>query len=284
MNSKNLLMFIGGVIVGAVAGVLGTKKYFQKKCDEQCDMYHQDLEKYYKNDELKKYKHGPDKEKEFEDDQNEENQTDSTPGGRMSSEERKAIKGKFNELRSGHVKTDYAAMYKEKGRVNDSGDDKLVMRDPEENIDEEDQSEEDETTDCRTCFYYQEDTGTCAVDLLTFESNHCEEYVPVSSEEDEEAFNQHQRTKNKKPKIISAEDYSSLPAHIDQDTLYFYSFDEVLVDDNDDEIEDPALLVEDALTKYNFAESDERVIFVMNYATETCYEIQKVDASWEDSH
>lgn len=101
---------------------------------------------------------------------------------------------------------------------------------------------------------------------------------------EEQAFEDHRKNMNKAPKIISVETYSNLPAHIDQQVLYFYSYDEALCDENEEIIEDPGLLVGDALNKYDFADSDERCIFVMNYATDTCYEIQKVDASWTDSH
>lgn len=87
----------------------------------------------------------------------------------------------------------------------------------------------------------------------------------------------HQRNKDKPPKIISVDEYENLPPEIDTQTLYFYDLDETLVDDNDEEIEDPSRLIGDALTKYDFIDSDEKTIFVFNPALDTAYEIQRVE-------
>ncbi len=106
--------------------------------------------------------------------------------------------------------------------------------------------------------------------------------IPI---EDEEAFDEHQKNKDKPPRIISSETYSELPASVDKSVLYFYTYDETLCDgDTEDVIQDPETFIGDALTKYDFIDSPERVIFVMNYRLNTCYEIQKVDASWSDSY
>ena len=75
-----------------------------------------------------------------------------------------------------------------------------------------------------------------------------------------------------------------MPAHIDKEVLYFFAHDEMLTDDNEEPVEEPERLVGDALTKYGFNESDEMIIFVMNYNLDTCYEIQKLDSSWTDTH
>lgn len=113
---------------------------------------------------------------------------------------------------------------------------------------------------------------------------------PLDDEEEttttpeEEAFDEHQKNMDKPTEIISAEEYGSLPAYIEQQALYFYAYDEVLTDEEDQMIDEPEILVGDVLTQSDFIDNDERVIFVMNYSTDTCYEIQKVDASWTDSH
>ena len=86
------------------------------------------------------------------------------------------------------------------------------------------------------------------------------------------------------PKIISADTYGELPAHIDKEVLYFFAQDEMLTDDNEEPVEEPERLVGNTLTKYGFNESDEMIIFVMNYNLDTCYEIQKLDSSWTDTH
>lgn len=100
---------------------------------------------------------------------------------------------------------------------------------------------------------------------------------------EEEVFEEYQKNKNKPPRIISNEAYSNLPANIDKEVLYFYAYDEVLCDEDEEAVEEGDL-VGNALTKYGFKDNDERIIFVMNYSLNTCYEIQKVDASWTDLH
>lgn len=107
--------------------------------------------------------------------------------------------------------------------------------------------------------------------------------VDEVSAKEEEMFDEKEKNKTKPPRIISAEDYSNLGPGIDQETLWFYTYDEALTDDNNEVIEDPERFVGDALTKYNFIDSDEINIFVMNYELNTCYDIQKVEASWTDS-
>lgn len=114
-----------------------------------------------------------------------------------------------------------------------------------------------------------------------------EEDTEEPNEEDimtpeEEADDIHERNRNKPPKIISIEEAGALPAWVEQETLYFYSYDEVLADENHEEITDIERLIGDALTKYDFIDSDEKVIFVMNWAIDTCFEIQKVQASYDD--
>lgn len=101
---------------------------------------------------------------------------------------------------------------------------------------------------------------------------------------EEEAFDEHQKNMHKPPKIISADTYSELPAHIEKCVLYFYAYDEMLCDENEEPVEEPGRLIGDALTKYGFVDSDERIIFVMNYSMDIAYEIQKLDMSWTDTH
>lgn len=101
---------------------------------------------------------------------------------------------------------------------------------------------------------------------------------------EEEAFNEHQKNKNKSPKIISADAYSELDAHIETEVLYYYAYDEVLCDENEQPIEEVDWIIGDSLDKFGFRDNDEQLIFVINYALDTAYEIQKVNASWTDSH
>lgn len=233
MNIKNILYFIGGIIVGGSVSVFVTKKHFQEKYKAYYEEDRNYLETYYgKTNEYRK------KKKEENEDPSEMDV--SRPGGRMTPEERASVKEKLQK--NYEQTTNYAAMYK-----------------------------------------------TSSDDIDPAEMEHPEEGEPEPTNDqnevsEEKAFEDHQKNMNKPPKIISVEDYSNLPAHIDQQVLYFYSYDETLCDENEEIIEEPELLIGDALTKYDFVDSDESCIFVMNYATDTCYEIQKVDASYSDSH
>lgn len=108
-----------------------------------------------------------------------------------------------------------------------------------------------------------------------------EEHLPLEAEA---AHDRHQRDKNKKPKIISFEDAMELNNTIESETLYFYSYDEVLCEENGDVIEDPGLFVGDCLEKYGFVQNDEEAIYVMNYELDTCFEVVKKFESYEVEH
>lgn len=275
MNIKSILLFIGGIAVGGTAGVFGTKKYYQNKYQKRYEEDHNALEEYYNRaDEYKRTEHD---EEEIEDEST-PNETNSRPGGRMSSEERMRVKKQLN--RNWEETTNYAKMYKGA----EPGEEDPAESEYPKDQGEEGEEDSDMTHNCRNCFHMA--GGVCSGDNEEFDYDaayvECDDFKSISPEE--EIFDNYQKNKNKPPKIISAEDYSNLPAHIDQEVLYFYAYDEMLTDDEEEPVEDPAILIGDALTKYGFADNDEQIIFVMNYATETCYEIQKVDASWTDTH
>lgn len=86
------------------------------------------------------------------------------------------------------------------------------------------------------------------------------------------------------PKIISAEESDKLPSFIDQQVLYLYLYDYTIVDEEDNEIDDPERLIGDCLDECNFYDDNEkRIVFIMNYSLDTCYEVQKVFGSWENN-
>lgn len=277
MNIKPILTFFAGLVVGGATGVFGTKKHFEEKYQKRYEEDHDALEEYYHRvDEYARKEKEP--EEDSENDQN-DLEMDSRPGGRMSAEERRAIKEKLHKNWEGT--TNYAAMYK--GPRVDSAEKEHPLDQGEEG-----EMDPEDLTICKHCKHYDEEITWCNQhDIETDPGDTCPDFeddrVDDTSPE-EEAFDEHRKNMNKPPKIISAEAYSNLPAYIEQEVLYFYAYDEVLCDENEEEIEEPAILIGDALTKYDFVDSDERILFVMNYATDTCYEIQKVDASWTDSH
>ncbi len=96
----------------------------------------------------------------------------------------------------------------------------------------------------------------------------------------DEVNEEHQKHKFDPPRIITEEEYSALPPHIDTQVLYFYHYDETLVDDEDDVIEDPAVLIGSALNDSGFIDSDDTMLFVYHPGLDTAYEIQRVDGAW----
>lgn len=103
---------------------------------------------------------------------------------------------------------------------------------------------------------------------------------PVEADIEESGEN-HKANRNRPPRIISVDDLEDVPAYYDQKTLFYYTIDEALTDEEDELVDEPALLLGDCLDKYNFRESDEKVIFVQNFALDTIYEVTKVVSSYE---
>lgn len=97
----------------------------------------------------------------------------------------------------------------------------------------------------------------------------------------DEFFKEHQKKKGRKPRIISVEEAANLPEYIDAMTWFYYATNDVMVDEDEEIIEDPERYIGDALTKYDFANNDEKRIFVMNYELDTCFEIMKILGSYE---
>lgn len=96
------------------------------------------------------------------------------------------------------------------------------------------------------------------------------------------ATEDHRANMHRPPKIISEEALGELPGYIENQTLFYYSLDDTLTDEDDQIIDDPDYLLGDTLDKYNFRESDEKMIFVRNFALDTVYEVQKVDGAFEE--
>lgn len=282
MNMKNILLFVGGLAVGGAAGVFGSMKYFQNKYQKQYEEDHAALEEYYhRTDEYARGDH--EDEEEFEDDGVNPMEMDSSPGGRMTAEQRAEIKEKLNKNWEGT--TNYAGMYREKNGYTEG-----KLAEAQHPLDQGEPGEAEPSNvepECVNCSYFDPEEGYCTVsDEHVNDDDSCSDFKEKVETPEEEAFEEHQKNKNRSPKIISAEVYGGLPAHIEKKVLYLYSYDETVVDeDNDDEpLTEPERLIGDALTKYGFIDNEERIIFVMNYALDTCYEIQKIDASWSDTH
>lgn len=275
MNTKSIMIFFGGMVSGAAAGVLAVRTHYKKKYEAD----YAALEEYYRG--VDKYARQDHDEDENEDEDDGINSPETRPGGRMSQEERKEIKEKLN--RNWEGTTNYAGMYRVKDGVTEQ-----KLAEAQHPLDQGEAGETDPgdiEPECVNCSYFDPEEGYCTVsEEHVNDDDSCSDFKEKVETPEEEAFEEHQKNKNRPPKIISAEAYGELPAHIDKEVLYFFAQDEMLTDDNEEPVEEPERLVGDSLTKYGFNESDEMIIFVMNYNLDTCYEIQKLDSSWTDTH
>lgn len=108
------------------------------------------------------------------------------------------------------------------------------------------------------------------------------EEEPTEREAAESATEDHNRNKDKPPRIISEEALGDVPSYYESKVLFFYRLDDVVTDEEDNVVDDPEYLLGDCLDKYNFRESEEKLIFVRNYALDTVYEVQKINAAHYD--
>lgn len=114
--------------------------------------------------------------------------------------------------------------------------------------------------------------------------NYAEMYKSKTEEESdsyegsksEKMNEEYDRNKNKPPRIISYEEAGNLAEHIRAETLFYYTENDVVTDEDGNVIEDYPRLLGDCLEKYDFVDSDEMLIFVMNYELGICYEVQKI--------
>lgn len=292
MNKRELGIFIGGLLTGAVAGIGGTLAVFKRKETKAADQYEtiksgKTISGVVKKSLMEEFDDIADiyRRKDHNEKTPEEGEV-ARPGGRMSPEERQRTKEMLQ--RNYEQTTNYAKMYKI------SSEDPAESEYPEDDEERHDPTCETEENQneikyrCRTCDSWKD--GFCIlIQEHVNKDDWCEDWDPVTIDQDietpeEEAFDEHRKNMNKPPRIISAEDYANLPSYIDQEVLYYYAYDEMLCDENEEPVDEPSDLIGDALEKYGFADSDERLIFVMNYATDTCYEIQKLDQSWTETH
>lgn len=125
---------------------------------------------------------------------------------------------------------------------------------------------------------YYTPTSTSEEDETVFNGDPEElEKTSLEAEINEEAAAWHKENIHREPRIISKEDAQNLPGFIDTTDLFYYAEVDVLCDEEEEEIDQPYLLIGNALDKYGFRESDEQFLYVMNYQLDTCYHIQKIE-------
>lgn len=226
MDKKNIIFFIGGAVIGALAGVFGTRRHFDQK---YAKMAHESLEI-------------------MEEEYQRRLENNYIPVETVKEESNPPIKAETREaLLRNHEGTNYAAVY---GTLHPDSSKKNSQVDISRNV----------TTDWTPA---PEDEGP----------------------EVEESTARRETNKGRKPRLISARAVHELDDNIDICELQFYTEDEVLANgDTENRIHDVSRLVGDCLQKYDFVNSDERMIYVMNDELNTCYEIVKIDASYEETH
>lgn len=240
MNNKNIIFFIGGTVLGALAGVFGTRTYFDKKygamARESLEIMEEEYQRRLENNYI------PVKTVKEESEGQEQ----------ITAETREAL------LRN-HEGTNYAAVY---GKLHPDSSHKNAHLQISRNI-----------------------LGNeITVDAIEDEEDPLVEFDETIAHV-EEAVARHEANKGRKPRLISARAVHELPDEIDISELQFYTEDEVLADgDTEEKIHDVARLVGDCLQKYDFVNSDERTIYVMNDELDTCYEVVKINASYEETH
>lgn len=247
MNNKMIFSFVGGLIAGGGIGFVAASKLLDKRYFKKYDDRVKELEKYYGK--VGVYDREYKDEIRADDLKGTKKIESGRENGPLTKDQRDAIKDKL--LRNEKRTTNYASMYKSKaGPMAEALEEKLAE---EESPEEDDEGEEEE--------------------LGSEAQTPDETYYEL-------AFDEHQKNKNRDPRIISAEAADGLGPEWDHQTLLFYMYNDALTTEDDDLVEIPYDLVGDCLNKYGFIDNDEMAIYVQNFALTTVYEIQKVMAAF----
>lgn len=103
-------------------------------------------------------------------------------------------------------------------------------------------------------------------------------------EEDADALGEYytnQRENAKEPYTITEDEFSNTYIHYDKLTLFYYSFDDVLIDEDEDILDDPEAVVGDGLSRIGEVEPDTAYIRNDKYGTD--YVIIKLNKSYAES-
>lgn len=97
-------------------------------------------------------------------------------------------------------------------------------------------------------------------------------------------YNNDKRELNERPPVIISEDEFSSDEKFDKQTMTLYEFDEVLVDEQDEVIDDIEMAIGRDNLKEFAADKDTFVVFVRNFRLDTDYEVSKIRASYKETH
>lgn len=96
----------------------------------------------------------------------------------------------------------------------------------------------------------------------------------------------HDENRNRPPELISMDEYNngSVPYHFDSQILFYYAFDETVTDEDECMIDEPGHLLGRVMEESGFIEDDTMQIYVINYQTDCVYEVNKILASYCETH
>lgn len=97
-----------------------------------------------------------------------------------------------------------------------------------------------------------------------------------NEEELNNANEYHETHKSNEPIIIRYDEFNDLPEHFDNQILFYYQDRDILTDDSNNVIDDPEILIGDALDAYDFRSNEEDIMWVKNDELDVAYEVQKV--------
>lgn len=89
------------------------------------------------------------------------------------------------------------------------------------------------------------------------------------------AVEDHEKNRDKEPKIIQSSDLEGVPRYVDRQTLYYYIYDHTLTDEDDNIIDDPETLLGTTLEDSEFMDNEDEVLCVRNFQTDCVYIVQK---------
>ena len=110
---------------------------------------------------------------------------------------------------------------------------------------------------------------------LLAEQEYPEEDPEELDEEEQAMFESHLKERGRDPRIISFEKMGELDPSYDNQTLFYYMYDETVTDEDGNVIDEPNLLLGKTLGKYGFADNQEKTIYVQNFQLRTVYEVVK---------
>ena len=86
---------------------------------------------------------------------------------------------------------------------------------------------------------------------------------------------------NSDPVVISSDEAGDIPGTYSSEALYYYTKNDILVDDFDEVIDEPEKVVGNLLHSTGFDSNSNKIMYVKNARLCTIYEIQKVENEWK---